>query len=51
LKGWNHKVAVSGGYADLPVELKEYVSFIEKSVGVPITIVSVGPDRTETIFK
>jgi len=51
MKGWNRKVVVSKGYTDLPSELKDYVSFIEESVGVPVTIVSVGPDRTETIFK
>jgi adenylosuccinate synthase len=51
LKGWNQEIKVSDIYNDLPVELKEYVAYIESEVGIPITIVSVGPDRTETIFK
>ena len=51
LKGWNREVVASQGYSNLPSELKNYVAFIEQSVGVPVTIVSVGPDRTETIFK
>ncbi len=51
LKGWNREVVASQGYSNLPSELKNYVAFIEQSVGVPVTIVSVGPDRTETILK
>jgi adenylosuccinate synthase len=37
-------------YEELPSELKEYIEFIEKKE-VPIKIVSVGPDRTQTILK
>jgi adenylosuccinate synthase len=38
-------------YDELPVELKQYIDFIEKEVEVPIKIVSVGPDRKQTILK
>jgi adenylosuccinate synthase len=38
-------------YEELPKELKEYIEFIEKEVEVPIKIVSVGPDRKQTILK
>jgi adenylosuccinate synthase len=38
-------------YDQLPIELKEYIEFIEKEVEVPIKIVSVGPDRKQTILK
>ena len=38
-------------YDELPSELKEYIAFIEKEVEVPIKIVSVGPDRKQTILK
>ena len=51
IKGWNNNVEATDKYSDLPTELKSYVSYIEEKVGVPIKIVSVGPDRTETIFK
>ena len=34
---------------NLPKEAKEYVSFLEKQLGVPIDIVSTGPDREETL--
>ena len=35
----------------IEIELKEYIDFIEKEVEVPIKIVSVGPDRKQTITK
>jgi adenylosuccinate synthase len=35
----------------LPKELLEYVKFIEKETGVPVKIVSVGPDRAATIIR
>ena len=38
-------------YDELPVNLKNYIEFVEKETAVPITMVSVGPDREETIFR
>ena len=38
-------------YDELPKELKEYIDFIEKEVEVPIKVISVGPDRKQTILK
>ncbi len=49
-KGWKQEVNATS-FEDFPTELKEYLSFIEDQVKVPITLVSVGPDRTETILK
>ncbi|HEY9115683.1 MAG TPA: adenylosuccinate synthase [Bacteroidales bacterium] len=51
LKGWNTEIPASGKYETLPAELKQYVQFIEKATGVPIKIVSTGPNRSQTIFK
>ena len=51
LKGWNTDIPVSGKYEALPVELKQYVRFIEEQTGVPVKIISTGPDRSQTIFK
>jgi adenylosuccinate synthase len=50
-KGWHADLTGLTQYADLPTELKDYVSFIEAEVGVPIKIISVGPDRTQTISR
>jgi adenylosuccinate synthase len=50
-KGWNEDISSVRIYEELPKALTEYVSFIEKQTGVPVTMVSVGPDRQETIFR
>nr|WP_297307731.1 adenylosuccinate synthase [uncultured Flavobacterium sp.] len=50
-KGWNADLTGMTTYEELPVELKEYIDFIEKEVEVPIKIISVGPDRKQTIIK
>ncbi|MHC5352730.1 adenylosuccinate synthase [Myroides sp. LJL115] len=51
IKGWNQDLTKMTSFEQLPQELKQYISFIEKEVGVPVKIVSVGPDRTQTILK
>ena len=51
LKGWNDSMPESANYNDISQSLKEYVQFIENEVGVPIKIVSLGPDRSETIIR
>ncbi len=50
-KGWNCDICNVKNYEDFPVEFKEYVQFIEAETGVPIKILSVGPDRSETIVR
>lgn len=50
-KGWNCDINHIRIYADFPAELKAYVEFIEEQTGVPVKIVSVGPDREETILR
>ena len=50
-KGWKQDLTGLTTYDSLPVELKEYITFIEEYVGVPIKVVSVGPDRKQTIMK
>lgn len=49
-KGWQQEIPATT-YADLPKEIQEYVAFIEKETGVPITIVSTGPEREKTIIR
>jgi len=50
VKGWKEDITKITDANDLPKNLKDYVALIEKFVGVPVTIISVGPDRKETIF-
>ncbi len=51
MKGWNRDINHLRAYDEFPAELKEYIEYIEKETGVPVKIVSVGPDRSETIVR
>lgn len=50
-KGWNTDITKMRSEKELPKELLEYVAFIEKESGVPVSIISVGPDRDATIIR
>jgi adenylosuccinate synthase len=50
MKGW--QIPLTGiKEENIPVELSDYISFLERELNVPITIVSTGPDRTQTIIR
>lgn len=51
LKGWKEDISKCSTYDELPQAFKDYIRFIEKETGTKISIVSVGPDRTATIFR
>ena len=51
MPGWKEDITAIREYTKLPAALKNYIEFVEKETGVPVTIVSVGPDRNETIFR
>jgi adenylosuccinate synthase len=51
LKGWKQDLTQLTQFEQAPDALKHYVSYIESSVGVPIRLVSVGPDRAQTLLK
>ncbi|MCX6171476.1 MAG: adenylosuccinate synthase [Flavobacterium sp.] len=48
-KGWKQDLTGLTTFESLPKELKDYIEFIEREVEVPVKIVSVGPDRKQTI--
>ncbi len=51
-KGWDDTAAVvKGGYENLPGEMREYIEFMEKYLKTPADIISVGPDRDQTIDR
>ncbi len=50
-KGWHSDITGCRNRDELPAELKDYIAYIERETGVPITIVSVGPDRSATITR
>lgn len=51
LPGWNENISGIRSYEKLPENLRNYIRFIEDQTGIPITLVSVGPDREETIIR
>lgn len=50
-KGWKADLTAMTTYEELPSEFKEYIEFIEQELEVPIKVISVGPDRKQTITK
>ena len=50
-KGWNEDLTGMSEASQLPGALNDYIGFLEKELEIPITIVSVGPDRKQTIFR
>lgn len=51
LPGWKTDMTGLKSEDEFPTEFNNYVSFLEKELNVPITIVSVGPDREQTIIR
>ncbi|MFZ9981819.1 MAG: adenylosuccinate synthase [Cyclobacteriaceae bacterium] len=49
VKGWNCSLA-NASVDNMPEELKDYVQLIETALSVPVMVLSVGPDRTQTII-
>ena len=49
--GWNDDITNIKEEKYLPKELIEYIEFIESYVGVPVKLISVGPDRSQTIYR
>ena len=49
-KGWKGNLRGARSMSDLPVEAREYLDFMAEFTRTPVAIVSVGPDRTETII-
>ena len=51
-KGWDDTASLAeGGYDSLPKEMRAYIEFIEKKLNVPADIISIGPERNETIDR
>ncbi|GAA3782867.1 adenylosuccinate synthase [Corallibacter vietnamensis] len=50
-KGWSEDLTEMSDASKMPKELNDYIAFLEKELETPITIVSVGPDRKQTIFR
>ncbi len=51
LPGWQTDMTKARSEDEFPEEFNAYLTFLEEELGVPIRIVSVGPDREQTIFR
>jgi adenylosuccinate synthase len=49
--GWSVDLMQLGDVSELPSEVHDYINFLEGELEVPITLVSVGPDRTQTLHR
>lgn len=51
LPGWKTDLSKIKNYEELPDNAKKYIARVEDLIGAPVGIVSVGPDREQTIFR
>lgn len=51
LPGWKTDMTGIKSEDEFPQAFKDYIAFLEKELATPITIVSVGPDRAQTIER
>ena len=51
LPGWSKDLTGLSDITELPENLNAYIEYLEKELNVPITIVSVGPDRSQTLIR
>ncbi len=51
LPGWQTPMSAMTSESQFPKEFNDYIAFLEKQLATPIAIVSVGPDRTQTIAR
>lgn len=51
MKGWKSDLTTCRKMQDLPQEFIDYINYIEEIVQVPITVISIGPDREQTIIR
>lgn len=50
LKGWNTSLADISDVS-MPSELSQYIDYLQAELNVPITLISTGPDRTQTVYR
>ena len=48
--GWKEDISKIKNYDELPENCKKYIKFIEEFLGCPVSMVSVGPERTQNIY-
>jgi adenylosuccinate synthase len=51
IPGWNTSVRAIRNYKDLPKQAQQLIELVEKHVGVPVTMIGVGPERNECVVR
>jgi len=51
LEGWGHDITQAGAFGDLPLQARQYVTYLEELLGIPASCISVGPRREQTIRR
>ncbi len=51
LPGWGADIMAARAWEDLPPAARAYIDFVEKQIGVPVSLVSVGPEREQTVHR
>lgn len=51
LTGWKTDLTAIKSEEEFPEAFRLYIDYLEKALQTPITVVSVGPDRSQTIFR
>ena len=51
MQGWKQDLSAIKSFDELPVQAQEYINEIEKLIDCPVTIISVGPEREQTIIR
>ena len=51
LDGWSEDISNITHKSQIPTAFKKYILFLEKELQIPISIISVGPDRSQTLFR
>ncbi len=51
LPGWNTDISGVRSFDDLPKEAKTYVEYVEEAIGIPVTMIGVGPARDATVMR
>jgi adenylosuccinate synthase len=51
LPGWKTALRSCRSYADLPVEARAFIELVEREVGIPVSIIGVGPGRDECVVR
>ena len=49
-KGWSEDLSVIKDYEKLPQTFKEYMKYVSSQIGLDVNVISVGPDREQTVF-